>query len=111
MDKSVTVSVQISNTRVKFSILLPQPKYVLWVSLFSKTNKTLKNLDGCERWPLFISLGCKNYVTVSITPHAIPMGILYWQLLMKKNIPQDFYHQAMFSMELELEIFNLEIST
>ncbi len=59
MDKSVTVSMQVSNTRVKFSTLQPQLKCVPWGTIFSRKEKTLKKLEGCERWPLFISWAAK----------------------------------------------------
>ncbi len=54
MDKRVAVSMQVSNTKVK-----PHPKCVLLGPFLSQINKTLKNLEGSERWSFFIRFDCQ----------------------------------------------------
>ena len=63
-------------------------------AIVQQKEQNIRNLDSCERWLLFISLGCKIVWQSASTLHATLMENLYCQLLIKMYVPQMFYHRG-----------------
>ncbi len=110
MDKSVTVSMQISNTRDMISTLKPRLKCVLWGTFFGRKEKTLNKLEGCERWPLFFSWAVK----LCHSQHQLYMQF-QWEIFIRNCWWNKLYHKLsitldVFSMCLIFEKSKLRIS-
>ncbi len=63
-------------------------------NIFKPKRENIKKIRGLQTLATFHQLGCQIMSQSASALHAIPMGNLYRQLLMKQIIPQVLYHMG-----------------
>ncbi len=84
----------------------------MWV-IVQQQEQSFEKFSWLRMLATFLQFGLQNYVTVSITLYTIYNSNGKYLLAIvdeKKIYHKSFITQAMFSMQLEFGIFNLEIS-